>query len=162
MPLIIIVLFGILAASFALILETLGASLFSLSTQIEGFSFKTLLVLLSIAFIEESSKYIFLRQFAQRFIARIQPTPKNALLLGVLFGIGFSLLETFFLLNIAGSHPFLAFLKTTTVHIITSIIFALFLFPSTNPSKWRFSPRSLVLFAIIFHTIYNITALFFF
>lgn len=157
MPLVIIVLFGILAASFALILETLGASLFSLSPQIGGFSLKALLVLLSVAFIEESSKYIFLRQYAQRFFTRVRPVLKGSFLLGTLFGIGFALLEAFFLLNIAAPHPFFIFLRTAAVHIITSVAFALFIFSSLNPSEWRFSPRSLVLFAIIFHTLYNLS-----
>lgn len=175
MPFIVIILFGALASSFALILELLAMSLFSLSDQsflasipfaIDGvFSLKTLLILLLIAFIEEASKYLFLRQYARRFFVYTAAAIKNSLILGVLFGLGFTILETLFLLNASAIHLFSALLGTASVHIITSAALALFLFSFSNPSKQEprkrlFSAFSLISAAAIFHTLYNLAILF--
>jgi hypothetical protein len=174
MPLIVIILFGILASSFALIFELLAVSLFSLSDQtlfasipfaFEGtFSFKVLLILLSVAFIEETSKYAFLRQYARQFLVRAQISRNNALLLGTLFGLGFALLEFFFLLNTPATSPFFALSGTAFVHMTTSIIFALSLFPlsvaSQEPKKCRLGATTLIFAMVTFHALYNLAVIF--
>jgi|GEM_PF-2544337 len=177
MPFIVIILFGALAASFALILELLAVSLFSVSGQAlfapipftfgETLSLETLLILLCVAFIEETSKYLFLRQYAKRLFTNIEIPINHALILGTLFGLGFTLLEAFFLMNVSAAHPFLTLLGTASVHIATSIAFALFLFSSPSPSlqwpkRYRFSALSLISAAVLFHTLYNLTILFLF
>ncbi|MDP3957524.1 MAG: hypothetical protein Q8Q10_03430 [bacterium] len=176
MPFIVIILFGALASSFALILELLAVSLFPLSGQaiftslpfaLRGaLSFEILLILICIAFIEEASKYIFLRQYARRFFANTAVAIRNSLLLGALFGLGFTFLEIFFLLNTPAAHPFSTLLGTASVHIATSITFALFLFSSPSPSllwpkRHPFSAFSLISAAVLFHTLYNLAILLF-
>lgn len=174
MPFIVIILFGALASSFALILELLSASLFSLSDQtfftaipfaLDGaFSFKTVFILLSIACIEEASKYIFLRQYSLRFFPRAGTSFNNSFILGTLFGLGFALLETLFVLNTSTFHSSFTVPGILGVHIATSIAFALFLFSSSTPSpqepkKRQFGALSLISTALIFHTLYNLTIL---
>src|SRR3989344_667132 len=170
MPFIVIILFGALAASFALILELLAVSLFSLSGQtlfvsipsaLGGtFSLETLPILFLIAFIEEASKYIFLRQYARRLLPHTEISLNHTLILGALFGLGFTLLETFFLMNASALHSFSTLLGTASVHMATSIAFALFLFSFSSPSlQWLkrrpFSALSLISAAVLFHTLYN-------
>jgi len=174
MPFIVIILFGALAASFALILELLAVSLFSLSGQtlfvsipsaLGGtFSLETLPILLGIAFIEEASKYTFLRQYARRLLTHTEISLNHTLILGTLFGLGFTLLETFFLMNAPALPPFSVLLGIASVHIATSIAFALFLFTFSNlsqqePNKRSFSALSLLSAAILFHTLYNLAIL---
>lgn len=174
MPLIVIILFGTLASSFALILELLAVSLFSISDQtlfatipfaFEGaFSLKVLLILLCVAFIEETSKYAFLRQYAGRFFVRTETSQSSALLLGTLFGLGFALLEIFFLLNTSVTPPFFTLSGTAFVHIATSVVFALSLFPLSNtsqePKKYRYGALSLISAMVVFHMLYNLAVLF--
>lgn len=168
----IIILFGFLAASFALIFEFLTMSLLSFSDQtlftsllfsFDGIlSLKTFFILLGIVCIEESSKYIFLRQYANRFFTRIESTFKNSLFLGVFFGLGFSLLEFFFLINTSEVRSLFPIFGTAFVHTLTSVAFALFLFPDTSKNwlnRGKFSTLSLLFIAILFHMVYNLMAL---
>ncbi len=157
MPLITILLFGILAASFALIFELLlpgldPASLMSSETLFP----QTLIILLGIALIEESSKYIFLRQYALRFLLAKQLLAKNIFLLGISFGVGFSTLEILLIQNEMLAFPYLAALGTACLHIATSIIFAFSLLSSVEK---RFPSFLVLLIALLLHTLYNVVAL---
>lgn len=174
MPFIVIILFGALASSFALILELLSVSLFSLSDQTlftaipftlgGAFSFKVIFILLSIACIEEASKYIFLRQYSLRFFPRAGTSFNSSIILGTLFGLGFALLEILFVLHTPTLPSSFTLPGILGVHIATSVAFALFLFSSSTPSpqepkKRQFGALSLISAAIIFHTLYNLTIL---
>ncbi|MDO8566063.1 MAG: PrsW family glutamic-type intramembrane protease [Candidatus Moranbacteria bacterium] len=174
MPFIVIILFGALASSFALILELLSVSLLSLPDQtlftaipftFDGvFSLESFFILLGIAFIEETTKYIFLRQYSLRFFARGGTSFNHSLILGTLFGLGFAILETLFVLNTSTLHSSFAVPGILGLHIATSIAFALFLFSPSNsspqePKKRQFGSLSLISAALVFHTLYNLAIL---
>jgi hypothetical protein len=155
MPVIAIILFGILAASFALALELLATGLSSVSlSSLETLSLKALLILAGIALIEEASKYVFLRQYASRFfVAGIgKPALLTASLLGAGFGIGFAVPEIFFLYSGAIASPALAFIATAGLHLATSIAFAISIF---SFSERRFSAFLILSAAILLHLSYN-------
>lgn len=159
MPFIAIILFGILAASFALALELLATGLSSVSlVSLETLSFKVALVLSGIALIEEVSKYIFLRQYALRFFATNKSAIKNAVLLGAGFGIGFAAPEIFLMQSGAIASPAMAFIGTAGLHMATSSAFAITLF---SFSERRFSSFLILSAAILLHLFYNASILFF-
>lgn len=161
MPFIAIILFGILAACFALAFELLATGLSSVSlVSLETLSFKVTLVLFGIAFIEEVSKYVFLRQYALRFfaIAAGRPALRNAALLGAGFGIGFAAPEIFLMQGSAIASPGLAFIGTAGLHMATSIAFAIAIF--SFPER-RFSALLILVAAILLHLSYNASILFF-
>ncbi len=170
LPSITLVVFGALAASFALLLELLVASLSSVPIALEGkFSFMVLLVIVGIAIIEEMSKYIFLRQYVRRFFTHTNPTLQTSLILGALFGTGFAAIET----AIAAAMPLpyspLPFLATASIHITTSVAFAVFLLTSAAPRqsdapavRQHFPASWLIASAILLHTLYNLAIIFLF
>ncbi len=157
MPLITILLFGMLAASFALIFELLLSGVNPAFLIIsETLTFKTLVALLGIALLEEVSKYIFLRQYALRFLLAKKLLAKNIFLLGISFGVGFSALEILLIQNEMLAFPYLASLGTACLHIATSIIFA---FSLLSSAEKRFPPFLVLLIALLLHTLYNIVVL---
>lgn len=158
MPFTIIFFFGILAGCFALLVELLIASLFSLSMEsLQSFSTYSLLLLFGIAFVEETAKYLFLFQYAKRFFHDTAATFARALLLGGIFGIGFASTEFILVEQSAASFPTLALTGTAGLHVVISIIFAIHIFVFFRE---RFSPTLPITAAVFLHTLYN-TAIFF-
>lgn len=158
MPFMTIFLFGILAASFALIIELLLFVLMPASLMIsETLAFTNLFALLGVALIEEVSKYIFLRQYALRFLSEKKLLIRNALLLGVSFGIGFSALEIVLIQNEMSRFPGLEPLGTAGVHIITSSMLASILLSAVT--KRVSSGLIILVAAILLHALYNVIAL---
>lgn len=156
-----LVVFGILAASFALLVEILITSLIPAipSTLQHIFSFGTFLTLLGIACIEESAKYLFLSQYAKRFSANIIPSLRISIPIGALFGAGFAIVEIFLATGTMQSHPSLAIPSMAMLHIITGIMFSVFLFSPLyrrlTVSKRRLLASYLIASAILLHTLYN-------
>lgn len=160
MPFIAIILFGILSSCFALILELIVAGApFVSFVFTETLSFKILLILFGIAFIEETSKYIFLRQYASRFFTTSRAAIGSATILGASFGIGFAIPELFLIQYGMAEAPILALLGTASLHIATSIAFAIAIL---SFAKNRFSAPILVSAAMLLHTLYNLIILFWF
>lgn len=121
-------IFGVLGASFALLLELVFLNITHLYNYTSFvFDFSSLSLLAATALIEEGSKYLFLRQYLVRFpdSSRIFSL---ALLSAVVFGLGFASLESVLALSTGPiSRDSLFLLGTTLLHIITSIIIVLFL-----------------------------------
>lgn len=139
-------LFGVLSASFALVIEIL--------ILINVLSSPDFFILLGAAIIEELSKYIFLKQYAKRYAYIIPSSIGQASILGTSFGLGFAILELSLMsykLQIA-TIPFWAIFGSTSLHIITSIIFAVFLF---SFSQKRFTNLTAIALAIFLHILYN-------
>lgn len=162
-----LIVFGILAASLALLAELFVASFTpAISLTLEStLSFGAFLTLLGAAIIEEVSKYLFLHQYAKRFSAPFVPSVKRSLSLGALFGIGFAAPEIFLATGVFLSSPALTFPSMLAVHVATSIIFALFLFSALYQRlavpKKRLFASYLVASAILLHTLYNLYILLF-
>lgn len=149
--------FGILAASLALIAELVlltGAPVFL--TIPETSSPKTLLSLIGIACIEETAKYILLRQYIVRFLPAKTLLAQSPLVLGISFGIGFSILEILLIQKITSTLPALASLGIISLHIITSGVLALTL---CSYSEKRFSVPIALVITIYLHTLFNIIVL---
>lgn len=153
--------FGILASGFALLVELLVSGIVPAISTLsqEPFSFSTFLSLVCLASIEEVSKYLFLSQYIRRFSPSLPSSWKHSFWLGALFGIGFAAPETFLATGAFSSAPLLAFPSMITVHIITSILFAVFLFSSLyrslTGSKRHLLASYLIASAILLHTLYN-------
>lgn len=156
-------IFGILSAIFALIIELAVDLFFSVSLAEvpnlpHDLHITTLIALLGIAGIEESSKYLFLRLRIKRF----PPAPSSAMwkniVLGASFGIGFAVIEILLMFfSNFGFLPLWITLGTATLHITTSIIFAIFLFAVSQTHFARFSAVAL---AIFLHMLYNVFVFF--
>lgn len=154
----VIILFGTLAASFALIIELLIMNLFALPFTLEGaFSFKIVLSFLLLALIEEGSKYLFLLRYRKYAPDKNAFTFSTSLLTAILFGIGFSSLEIIFAsqnLVVASLFPIV---RTLLLHISTSLFLIYFLF-----SRWQqehsFALKGFGILssAILLHLMYNI------
>lgn len=157
-----VIIFGFLAAAFALIAELLVFSLFTFSESasvtplpIGGaeLSFSVLLTLLLGALIEEASKYLFLLRYR---IIRIREETLSFLqtaLTGLLFGLGFSLPEAWFAWDTIGLKA-APITGIVLVHAVTSILLAAALL---DPSS-RLRPRIAYILATIIHIAYNIAA----
>lgn len=164
MPLIPIILFGALSGCFALILElaafslyaAFGSAPFSFSPIIigSGISSSAFLAIAGIALVEEASKYLFLRQYALRYLGEAVIPERSALILGTLFGIGFASLEIALAIGSeTAANPLYPILGVAGIHIATSLAFAWYLF--------RFSPKrpahalNLVSAMVSLHILYN-------
>lgn len=151
MPFITSLLFGALSSSFALIVEIL--------ILINALSFQNFFVILGAAIIEELSKYIFLKQYAKQFVITFPFTMTKALVLGTSFGLGFAVIELSLMsykYQLA-TIPLWAMLGSASLHIITSIIFAIFLFfcPRRTLCQKRFTNLLAIALAIFLHILYN-------
>jgi RsiW-degrading membrane proteinase PrsW (M82 family) len=152
----ILILSGVLASCFALILEIiLLPSGFSLSQSISLTLF-TALVLASLALIEEGAKYLFLRQYIRRFSDQSGTT--GLFFLSLLFGASFSLLELGLSLQNALPWLLLPMLGRTLLHIVTSYTLLSFIvrpFPTALFKKIVLP----ILVATLIHFVYNIAFL---
>lgn len=168
MPLLIIIIFGILSSCFALVFELVALSLSSFSGQPlalslfafgETFSLATAFSLLGLALIEETSKYLFLRQYALRYLKDSLASLRGALLLGILFGLGFSSLEIALTVSAGEAASFFAPAGIAVIHILTSLGFAAYLF-HFSPRRPFFAPF-LILAATFLHALYNMAVFLF-
>lgn len=173
-PLFTAAIFGLLAAFLAVIIEIV-TSISPLALQLDSakyiglssqywLTWKGLLPLIILAGIEESVRFIFLRQFIIHY--RVSDDPfslKEKILLGLAFGIGFSSLEAFLILSggdwrLVG--PELS--GIIMLHTAMSLIFSFLLLrhPSSKPNKYSVTLLVLGL-AIVLHTLYNLGILFY-
>lgn len=175
-----LIIFGILAGCFALLLELVflnvpvltSASVVSFFDFDSIFSFQAIGTLLLIALIEEASKYIFLLQYIQFSIKRKIPLP-SFVSVAVLFGAGFSTLEFLFAFQSEIPFPPLSLLKTLFLHTATTLLLTSFLSspdpdhendfsresdPSPKKRHFALSPRNLLVLsgAVLIHLAYNI------
>lgn len=157
-----ILIFGFLSAAFALIAELAIFSLFTFSESTSAtplpvggaaLSFSILLTLFFGALIEEASKYLFLVRYRVLRLRESTPAFKGALLLGLLFGLGFALPEAWSAWYTIGSiaAPIVGIIL---IHMATSIFLAATLLVPTG----RLNPRIALVLAVILHIAYNIAA----
>jgi hypothetical protein len=162
-------IFGLLAAFFAVIVEiatSVNPLALTLGTfrQFESYadyllSFTGIPLLILIAGIEELSRYVFLRQYALRFIFEPEAlTRKQKALLGIFFGLGFSSLEIFLLFQTEDQTPLLPLSGIVLVHVVLSVLFAFSLL--RNTPKRTLSTLLVLGLAILFHTLYNLAIVF--
>ncbi|MEI8096938.1 MAG: PrsW family glutamic-type intramembrane protease, partial [Candidatus Moraniibacteriota bacterium] len=158
MPFITILIFGALAGSFALVLELLTMSLFSLPFAMEEiFSFSTFFIFLLLACIEEISKFIFLNRYKKYSLLKNSQTISSFITLAILFGIGFSSLETILSFQDISLLSLSSILKTLLLHISTSLLFVYFIFYKKERKPIVHSVNLwLILSTIFIHLIYNI------
>ncbi|MDP2838186.1 MAG: hypothetical protein Q8O53_02820 [Candidatus Moranbacteria bacterium] len=144
-------IFGILGASLALVVEltvlNLGGS-FSYSTALPNFAHLGTLALAAI--IEESARYLLLRQYVRRFLSDSPFSWQRVSSVGFLFGSGFASIELV-LLTARESAPFLPTLGISLVHIILSTFFA---FSLTR--KLPFPALWVLACGIVLHFVYNL------
>ncbi len=154
--------FGALAAAFALIAELLVFSLFTFSENSSvtplpvsesGLSITILTTLLLGALIEEASKYLFLIRYRVLRLRENAPALKGALLLGLFFGLGFSLPEAWSAWHTIGLEA-APITGIVAIHTITSLLLA----ASALIPDSRFRPWLAFILAAGVHIAYNITA----
>lgn len=169
MPILAIIIFGILSSCFALLFEMVILTFPLFSDDIlysflplsngEVFTFGTFLALLGAALFEEVSKYLFLRQYAFRYIESVTLSTQEIFVLGTLFGMGFAIVELALIVGGSDPYSFLPLLGIALLHSITSLLFAFSLF------RYSLSRRLFVLYcilaAIFLHMAYNIAILLF-
>lgn len=146
-----LLIYGFLAAAAALLLEVMAGSFTSsLSAVTPSVAF-----VLIAAFIEEGSKFVFFRQFARRFHKELEFP--NGFLLGLLFGLGFSLVE--FGLIFSGFKAWALFpvLSIVALHLLTSLFFAFYLFRPVPGT--RFHTLSLLGGMVAIHAAFNLFVL---
>ena len=155
MTLPLIFIFGLLGACFALIIELIALDPGVLSGgMVFTFTLSGLVVLAALAFIEEVSKYLFLRQYLLRFFTNVSPNSRQVLTLGCFFGIGFASLEMLLVLNgQTDNSPLLGLMGVFSLHIATSLIIVFFL---RHPEKRSFSSfLAPIALAVALHLLYN-------
>lgn len=152
-------IFGLLAASFALLLELVILNLSSLHDYSSvPFDFSNLSILALAALIEEGSKYLFVRTYLSRFFEGLNIDPLKLLALGAFFGAGFAAIEV--TLSLSGnpdpsSSDLLHILATAVLHVATSLVILFFLKDAARRSLGAlFLPLSL---AFALHMLYNVT-----
>jgi len=152
-------IFGLLAASFALLLELVILNLSSLHDYSSlPFDFSSLSILALAALIEEGSKYLFVRTYLSRFFEGLDLDTPKLLTLGLFFGAGFSAIEV--TLSLSGtptpsSNDLLRILATALLHVATTLAILFFLKEAGRRSLGGiFLPLSL---AFALHLLYNLT-----
>ncbi len=113
--------FGGLAAAFALIVELV---LISLSLSPDSSLSPSLLTLLIAVLIEEGSKCLFLRRATVFFFRNVTLSVKQTLLLGALFGLGFSVPEFWLAATGLDIFRFFPISSIILVHTATSLLLA--------------------------------------
>lgn len=148
-------IFGTLSAFFAVIFEIIALDL----SHIHDYSSVTLALsslalLMAVALIEESAKYLFLRQYLFRSFETITLSLKQTIILGLSFGFGFSALEAAVILS--GSletDSVRGLISIFLVHILTTFILVAFLrYPHKRLATAFFFPLFL---AILVHFSYD-------
>lgn len=168
MSLITAFIFGLLSAAASTIVEASALSLsyfsdYTFATSplafIGDFSLITLLTFIGIAAVEETAKFIFLRQYAVRFYSNATIDRRKVWVSGTLFGLGFVAFEI--LLAFSGSFRLTAFFlgSILLVHITTCLAFASYLF-RRGPYPPLLPPLFLYLSLVGFHTLCNVAIFF--
>lgn len=165
-PLFTAAIFGLLAAFLAVIIEIVtsisplalqldSAKYIGLSSQ-HWLTWKGLLPLILLAGIEESVRFVFLRQFIIHYRVSDDPLSlKEKILLGIAFGVGFSSLEAFLILS--GGDWRLVGTELSGIimlHTAMSIIFSFLLL--RHPASKHFVTLLVLGLAIVLHTLYNL------
>lgn len=152
-----IAIFGLLAASMAVIIEiiTLGAPGVT-SYPISVINFSSVFSILAVASVEEGTKYLFLRQYIRRFLKDRALSLKTAALLGFAFGLGFASLEIAFILFGAPKAGMAVWplVGILTLHTVTSILLAVVL--SRSLKSRLFTPLGVLGSVIGIHILYNL------
>ncbi|MEP7163022.1 MAG: hypothetical protein ABI747_04670 [Candidatus Moraniibacteriota bacterium] len=155
MPLITLFIYGFLSAAAALLLQVVATALGGSLTEIAastGFISLSVLFLFAAALIEEGSKWIFFRQFRVRLGDTLSsPSPFG---LGVIFGLGFSLVEIGLIAFSLKTFSILPLAGIIGVHILTSLFYSYYLFRLTP----RVLSHTLFLLALttLLHACYNL------
>ncbi|MBP6889619.1 MAG: hypothetical protein KBC83_04475 [Candidatus Moranbacteria bacterium] len=131
-------IYGILAAGAAFLLESLFLTGLSLN----------ILVLIAGAILEEGAKFIFLFQWRKRFLPLVPILLPYQLFLFTLFGVGFAMVE----ISLAVPPKISILLSLTSIHILTSLLLGSFLI--LKKSSPIMLPLGFIL-AISLHTTYN-------
>lgn len=165
-PLFTATIFGLLAAFLAVIIEIV-TSISPLALQLDSakyiglssqywLTWKGLLPLILLAGIEESIRFVFLRQYIIHFrVGDELFSLKEKILLGLAFGVGFSSLEAFLILN--GSDWRLVgpeFSGIIILHTAMSLVFSFLLLK--HPASKRLITLLVIGLAIVLHTLYNL------
>lgn len=152
-------IFGLLAASFALLLELVILNLSSLHDYASlPFDFSNLSILATAALIEEGSKYLFVRTYLDRFFGNLNLDTLKLLALGLFFGGGFAAIEV--TLSLSGNptptpNELFHILATALLHVTTSLVILFCLKDAPRRSLGEiFLPLSL---AFSLHLLYNLT-----
>lgn len=144
-------IFGILAGSLALVIELVALNFtgsFTYSPLLPNFAAFSTVALA--ALIEESARFLLLRQYVVRFLSESAPSWQAILAMGTLFGLGFATIELALILS-QESAPLMALVGIVLVHITLS---ALFLFCLLRKRSF---PTFLVLFSgFALHLCYNL------
>ncbi len=148
MPFITAFIFGLLAASLAVVLEL---TFFGSNTT--AFNTQSVIILLGIVIIEESVKYLLLRQYAIRFLKESFLSLRETFIIGIAFGVGFAALETGLILWNDLMGPLSALVGIVALHSITSSLFALSLLSGLRRHP-RLAP-AVYLAALAIHALYN-------
>lgn len=152
-----IAIFGLLAASMAVIIEiiTLGAPGVT-SYPLSAINFSSIFALLAVAIVEEGTKYIFLRQYIRRFLQDRAPSLKTAVALGFAFGLGFASLEIAFILfdTTKAGVALWPLTGILSLHIATSILLATVLSRTLKSSLFTLAPALGSVIGI--HVLYNL------
>ena len=148
-------IYGLLAASLALIVEIAGLDMsgglqFSLSQP----HLADFIPLFLVVLIEEGCRFLLLTQYTRRFFAlNPQLSLQNIALSGLFFGLGFATLELVMIIEETGhqNYPLLPLYGIIITHTVLSILYILSL-----GKRLRFSPWLALVFGIILHLTYNI------
>lgn len=157
-------LFGILSAGFALLLELLLigfgiVSESSLNNLLSGMTkaTTTLSPLILFASAEEIARFLFVRQYARRFPFTEETKKTSLLLLGILFGAGFSSLEIILGLQDLPTDARSGLFGVLAVHAFFSVLFFFYFFSRKEKSLWK--NVSILSLAVSLHTLYNFLVL---
>ncbi len=148
-------IFGALAGCLALIVELVVLNIGGSVTYTPNLpDFGNIFVITMAVLIEECARLILLRQFFKRFFSTAS-TWLEALLVGIAFGIGFSLLEIGLILG----HGEVALLPLCTIILIHSGLSLLLTFALAK----RLPLPTLLVFAFgtILHLLYNLSLVLF-
>ncbi|MBP9727748.1 MAG: hypothetical protein KBD27_00035 [Candidatus Moranbacteria bacterium] len=153
-------IFGLLSAVLALVLEIIfiAPTSFPELTAL-SWSFKSILILATIALIEEVSKYLLLTQYLLRFATESLIRIPQKILFGCLFGLGFGAVEltlAYYSTPLPGMGS--GFFGIAMLHIITSLILLFLFFQFADTRKRLLIPLA---GAILVHLLYNVLLSFF-
>lgn len=116
-------IFGVLAGSLALVIELVALNFtgsFTYSPLLPNFAALSTITLT--ALIEESARFLLLRQYVVRFLSESALSWQAILAMGTLFGLGFATIELTLILS-QESAPSIALIGIVLVHVTLSVLF---------------------------------------
>lgn len=159
MPLIPLIFFGGLAASFALALELLVFPFSAPFTSLTSFTPWTIGTLAILAGIEEFAKYLFLRQYVRQYCPTLPLSWPHAITLGLVFGASFAALEIGLVFFVASFRaPGWTLLGILGLHIASSLVLA-HLYRTAVPRRSLI--QGMIGLAIFLHFTYNVLVILF-